>query len=96
MLTGSQNDRVIHSVISKLANKDKFIKDIVAIYNSAWSVFKEDFTPLDPAFLNESLEKAKAIIDEELIWFAYYNDKPIAFFILFPDLTRYLKFQRAD
>ena len=72
-------------------NKEKYVKDIVEIYNSTWSVFKEDFTPLDPEFLNESFEKAKAIIDEELIWFAYYNDKPIAFFILFPDLNQILK-----
>ncbi len=71
--------------------KEKFVKDIVEIYNSTWSVFKEDFTPLDPAFLEESLEKAKLIIDEKLIWFAYFNDRPIAFFVLFPDLNQILK-----
>jgi GNAT superfamily N-acetyltransferase len=72
-------------------NKEKYVKDITTIYNSTWSVFKEDFTPLDPAFLEESLEKARLIIDEELIWFAYFNDKPIAFFVLFPDLNQVLK-----
>jgi hypothetical protein len=72
-------------------NKEKYVKDIVEIYNSTWSVFKEDFTPLDPAFLEESLEKAKLIIDEKLIWFAYFNDRPIAFFVLFPDLNQILK-----
>jgi hypothetical protein len=73
-------------------NAEKHVADIVDIYNSTWSVFKEDFTPLDPAFLKESLEKAKVMIDEELIWFAYYNSKPIAFFILFPDLNQILKY----
>jgi hypothetical protein len=72
-------------------NKEKYIKDTVEIYNSTWSVFKQDFTPLDPKVLMESFEKAKAIIDEELIWFAYYNDKPISFFILLPDLNQILK-----
>jgi ribosomal protein S18 acetylase RimI-like enzyme len=72
-------------------NKEKYVKDIVEIYNSTWSVFKEDFTPLDPAFLEESLEKAKLIIDEKIIWFAYFNDRPIAFFVLFPDLNQILK-----
>jgi hypothetical protein len=71
--------------------KEKFVKDIVEIYNTTWSVFKEDFTPLDPLILKESLEKAKSIIDEKLIWFAYYNDKPIAFFVLFPDLNQIIK-----
>ncbi len=75
----------------EIRNKDKYVKDIVSIYNSTWSVFKEDFTPLDPEFLNESLEKAKFVIDEELIWFAYFNEKPIAFFVLFPDLNQILK-----
>ena len=37
-------------------NKEKYVKDIVEIYNSTWSVFKEDFTPLDPVILEESLE----------------------------------------
>ena len=40
-------------------DKEKFVNDIVEIYNSTWSVFKEDFTPLDPAFLEESLQEAK-------------------------------------
>jgi hypothetical protein len=72
--------------------KEKFINDIVEIYNSTWSIFKGDFTPLDPVFLGDSLKKARSFIDEELIWFAYYNDRPIAFFILFPDLNQILKY----
>jgi GNAT superfamily N-acetyltransferase len=73
-------------------NAEKLVNDIVEIYNSTWSVFKEDFTPLDPAFLEESLEKAKAMIDEDLIWFAYFNGRPIAFFIIFPDLNQIIKY----
>ncbi|HBH83743.1 MAG: hypothetical protein A2X05_01755 [Bacteroidetes bacterium GWE2_41_25] len=71
-------------------NKEKYVKDIVEIYNSTWSVFKEDFTPLETAFLYESFEKSKPIIDEELIWFAYHNDRPISFFILLPDVNQIL------
>lgn len=72
--------------------KEKYVKDIVEIYNSTWSIFKEDFTPLDPEILEESLQKARLVIDEELVWFAYFNDKPIAFFVLFPDLNQILKY----
>ncbi len=74
-----------------IRNKEKFIKDIVEIYNSAWSVFKEDFTPLDPVFLLGYIKKARPILDEELIWFAYFNERPIAFFVLIPDLNQILK-----
>jgi hypothetical protein len=72
-------------------NKRKYVDDIVEIYNSTWSSFKEDFTPLNPAFLEESLQKAKLVLDEDIIWFAYHNDKPISFFILFPDLNQVLR-----
>ena len=75
----------------EIRNKDKFIKDIVEIYNATWSVFKEDFIPLDPEFLLVTFNQAKAFIDEELIWFAYFKEKPIAFFILIPDLNQILK-----
>jgi hypothetical protein len=72
-------------------NKVSFINDMLEIYNTTWSSFKEDFTPLNPAILEESIKKASTFIDEELIWFAYYYDKPIAFFILYPDLNQIIK-----
>ncbi|MCU0361900.1 MAG: hypothetical protein MUE32_00960 [Bacteroidales bacterium] len=76
----------------EIARSRRYVDDIAEIYNSTWSVFKEDFTPIDPALLNESLKKAKPIIDEELIWFAYHNGKPIAFFVIMPDFNQILKY----
>jgi GNAT superfamily N-acetyltransferase len=69
----------------------KFVSDLVDIYNSTWASFKEDFTPLDPVLLEIMMKKTKPFLDEELIWFAYFNEKPIAFFILYPDLNQILK-----
>jgi len=70
---------------------DKYVNDLVTVYNSTWSVFKEDFTPLDPVLLKSTFNEAKVFMDEELIWFAYYNGKPIAFFVIFPDLNQIIK-----
>ncbi len=70
---------------------DKFIKDAAYIYDTAWSVMKEDFVPLDPGVLRETMRGLKPVIDGELIWFAYYNDEPIAFFIMMPDVNQILK-----
>jgi hypothetical protein len=75
----------------EFTKKGKFINDLIDVYNSAWSVFKEDFTPLDPEVLESAFQKAKAFIDEDIIWFAYFNDKPIGFFILLPDLNQIIK-----
>ncbi len=75
----------------KFKEKEKFINDLVTIYNSTWIEFKNDFTPLDYDEMKKSLEKAKPFIDEELIWFAYYKEKPVSFFLLFPDLNQILR-----
>jgi GNAT superfamily N-acetyltransferase len=73
-------------------DRDRYINDLVEVYNATWSVYKDDFTPLDPLFLRETVKKIKPFLDEELIWFAYYNEKPIAFFILYPDLNQIIKY----
>ena len=70
---------------------DKFIKDTVHIYNEAWPLLKEDFTPLKEETLKETMLKAKPILDPELIWFAYHNDEPAAFFVMLPDANQILK-----
>jgi hypothetical protein len=75
----------------EVKNPGRYINDMVEIYNATWAVFKEDFTPLEPDFLLQTLNKTKPFIDEELIWFAYYYDRPIAFIILYPDLNQIIK-----
>lgn len=72
-------------------NADKYVSDLVEIYNVTWSEFREDFQPMIPEDFNDTINKGKAFLDEELIWFAYRNGEPIAFFILFPDLNQILK-----
>jgi hypothetical protein len=79
----------------EFSDSEKFINDLVNVYNATWSVYKDDFTPLDPLFLRETMKKTKPFLDEELIWFAYFNDKPIAFFILYPDLNQIIKHFRG-
>lgn len=75
----------------KFSESEKFVNDLVEIYNKTWSEFKEDYEPMDAGEFHKSLKKSRAFIDEELIWFAYKDDKPIAFYIIFPDLNQILK-----
>jgi len=70
---------------------EKFIRDMVQVYNEAWSSFKEDFIPMDPNEARETFRKARAIIDEEIIWFAYHEGTPVAFFIMFPDINQVIR-----
>nr|WP_319510670.1 GNAT family N-acetyltransferase [uncultured Draconibacterium sp.] len=68
---------------------DKFVKDFCTIYDAAWS-FHEHYKPLDPDDLYDFLTESKAILDPEMIWFAYAEDKPIAMFVMIPDINQLL------
>ncbi|MBE0654716.1 MAG: GNAT family N-acetyltransferase [Bacteroidales bacterium] len=70
---------------------DLFVKDFVDVYNEAWASFKENFKPMEAAYVKKTLQKAKAIIDEEFIWLAYFKDKPVAIYLMWPDVNLILR-----
>jgi hypothetical protein len=72
-------------------NWEKYIEDICTIYNKVWEDFHEDYTPMDKAEVTKIFRKAKAILNEELIWFVYDKEKPAAMVIVFPDVNQVLK-----
>ncbi len=74
----------------KFGQSEKFLADFKIIYDKAWR-FHENFTPIEIDTLRKTFKKAKAIIDPELIWFAYHNDEPIGFEVIFPDLNQLIK-----
>lgn len=71
--------------------QDKFVSDFAAVFNEAWASFKINFEPLEASYIKEVLKKAKPILDEEFIWIAYFEDKPVAIYLMFPDLNMILK-----
>lgn len=71
--------------------QDEIVRDFVIVFNEAWASFKINFEPLEPSYIKEVLKKAKPILDEEFIWIAYFEDKPIAIYLMFPDLNMILK-----
>ncbi len=74
----------------ELSNLNKYIADFKEVYDTAWQ-FHENFTPIDEKTLLRTLQSAKAILDEQFIWFAYHEGKPIAFLIMFPDVNQIFK-----
>jgi len=75
----------------KFNELDRFINDMVTIYNTAWSEMKDNFTPLEAEVVRKSYIRAKSIIEEEFIWFAYHKDEPVGIYILLPDINMILK-----
>ena len=60
------------------------------IYNAAWgghSGVKE----MSAAQAQVLMHKLKPVIDEKIIYFAYYGDEPVAFFVCLPELNQVFK-----
>lgn len=69
---------------------EKFAEDFCIIYNGAWARHegnKELRT--DQAF--KMFKSMQAVMDEKLIWFVYYKNDPIAFWINLPELNQIFK-----
>ena len=72
-------------------DQEKLTQDFAKVFNEAWTSYKIHFEPLEPEYIRGVLRKAKAIVDEEFIWLAYFEGKPIAIYLMFPDLNQILK-----
>ncbi|BAV10147.1 hypothetical protein SAMN05421788_104481 [Filimonas lacunae] len=71
-------------------NLEKHAQDFATVYNAAWAQHGEakEITTQEVLKL---FNKMKAVMDERLIWFAYYKEEPIAMWINIPDLNQYFK-----
>ena len=74
----------------KWEESEKFIADFIKVYNDAWQ-FHENFTEMNPKTLKKTLNDSKSFMMEEMIWFVYHNEAPVAFLIMFPDINQILK-----
>lgn len=68
-------------------NLKQVTEDFRMIYNKAWSMFT-GVKAMDREHAEKVMNTLKPIIDPELVYFAYFNDEPIGFFIMIPDLNR--------
>ena len=67
-----------------------YAEDFRTIYNAAW-VSHSNFKGMPASQARSIMRKMKDVMDEELIWFAYYNNEPVAFFISLPELNQIFK-----
>ena len=68
-------------------NLEQVADDFRLIYNKAWANFP-GVRPMTREAAQALMRNMKPIIDEKLIYFAYFNDEPVGFFIMVPDLNR--------
>jgi hypothetical protein len=76
-----------HVHVDKLSS---FTRDFVEIYNDGWQDFSH-FKSLTEQTVLQEFESMKAVMDPELIWFAYVNNIPAAFLVVLPDANELIK-----
>jgi hypothetical protein len=69
----------------------KFAEDFRIIYNKAWVVNKAT-GEMTSERAQSIMKMFKPILEPELMWFGYFNQQPIAFFIMIPDLNQIFKY----
>ena len=74
----------------KFSNSEKYISDIIEVYDKAWR-FHDNFTPIDIEDIRKMVREGKGILEEDFIWFAYHEGKPIGFFVAMPDINQILR-----
>jgi hypothetical protein len=68
----------------------KLADQILTVYNKAWAN-RGEIPELTSLQAKQIVKQMKPIMDETLIWFGYYKDEPIAFFLSLPEVNQVFK-----
>lgn len=69
---------------------EKYAEDFRIIYNKAW-IKHSGVKEMPKAQAMSLMKKLKPVLDEEILWFAYYEEEPVGFFIMLPELNQLFK-----
>ena len=64
----------------------QYAEDFRTVYNKAWAKFT-GVKPIERAHALALMNSLRPIIDQRLMYFAYYDGEPIGFYLMIPDLN---------
>ncbi|QDA60009.1 hypothetical protein [Hymenobacter jejuensis] len=73
-----------------LRDPEQLARDFFHVYNLAWA----NHSGVNPMTLDKArklVEQMRPVMDPRLLWFAYHNDEPVAFFVSLPELNQIFK-----
>jgi hypothetical protein len=70
--------------------QDRYIRDFIEIHGQAWRNHG-NYKPVNFDQLKEVIRSSELFLDEEFLWYAYFEGTPIAFFIMIPDLNQVIR-----
>lgn len=68
----------------------KYARDFAKVYNSAWRE-RDFYAPVSEEKISKMMKSMRPILREDLIWFAYYKEEPVAFFVNVIDVNQIFK-----
>lgn len=72
-------------------NLDKYTEDFRTIYNKAWAS-TPGVAKMTEVQAKSLIKSISPIMDEKIIWFGYYNNDPVAFYINLPEINQVFKY----
>jgi hypothetical protein len=74
---------------------DKMPGMIRHVYNKAWAN-RGEITELTEAQAKNIVNQMKPILDEKLLWFGFYKDEPVIFFLSLPEVNQIFKYVNGN
>ncbi|MDX5481161.1 MAG: hypothetical protein LPK07_05720, partial [Hymenobacteraceae bacterium] len=76
-------------------NLKKYTEDFRTVYNKGWAKH-EGVKPMTEAQATIIMNTLKPVIDERIMWFAYYDNEPVGFFIAIPELNKLFRYVNGE
>ncbi len=83
-------DSLYHFRMLEKKHAAKYAEDFMTVFNKGWAKFP-GVNPITKAHAMALLNSMMPIMDERLLWFGYYGDEPIAFFLMMPDINQIIR-----
>lgn len=71
--------------------KEKSIEALLEVYNKAWNMEVHGVDGITRDQVEAIYKSLQPIIDKDLIYFAFHKDRPIGFFLMFPEINQAIK-----
>ncbi len=85
-------DKNFHTKFFDKKQLSKFVKDFVTIYNNTWVGEIPGVEEVTEEEILETFEMMRPVLEERYMIFAYYDEKPVGFFIMLPDINEILQY----
>lgn len=71
--------------------KERAIESLLEVYNKAWNLEVHGVDGITREQVEAIYKSLQPVIDKDLIYFAYFRNRPIGFYLMFPELNQVVR-----